>query len=587
MTTANTAIQVNTGIKPQGLTLTWKELGYSVTNSKTKENSFILKEISGTLQPGEILADVIAGRKGKSGTVHGSVFLDGQERPIKKYASYVTQDDSLIGSFTVRETIRWAVKLNLPTLPFPTQEAKVQDMLLQFGLTKCADSVVGDVLRRGISGGEKRRLSIAVQLVKESKVVFLDEPTSGLDSAASFKVMESIKNLAAKRQCAVVCSIHQPSPSTYQLFDKVLFLARGETIYFGPNNGEEVDYFEAIGHAIPEHVNVPDAVLDSINVDFLGDEELAKSRMDKFVANWKSSTNFASAKQAVDQDLSKHKARDPSPGKVILGSNDYAQPFWNQVAILTHRNFSNAIKNILMFWVRLVLYVAMAVLMGTTWWQMGNAQNSVQSRINAFFLSVGFLAFMSVAGVPAILEDRQVFYRERMNRTYSVGAYVLANTIVSIPFIYILALGFSLPAYLFMGLQLSASKFFIYTSFMWFTLYVAESVTVFIAALFPIFVIALTLAALFNGLEMVTHGALVRENLPSFWRYGFHYWNYQRITFECAQLPKGGCFCSVPSSLGDDACTFSGDDVLKEYGYSEYSYYKSVACLVALIVFFL
>ncbi|KAJ3059718.1 hypothetical protein HDU99_006237, partial [Rhizoclosmatium hyalinum] len=271
MTTRNTAIQVNTGIKPQGLTLTWKELGYSVTNSKTKENSFILKEISGTLQPGEILAvlgpsgagkstflDVIAGRKGKSGTVHGSVFLDGQERPIKKYASYVTQDDSLIGSFTVRETIRWAVKLILPTLPFPTQEAKVQDMLVQFGLTKCADSVVGDVLRRGISGGEKRRLSIAVQLVKESKVVFLDEPTSGLDSAASFKVMESIKNLAAKRQCAVVCSIHQPSPPTYQLFDKVLFLARGETIYFGANNGDEVDYFEAIGHAIPEHVNVPD-----------------------------------------------------------------------------------------------------------------------------------------------------------------------------------------------------------------------------------------------------------------------------------------------------------------------------------------
>ncbi|KAI9334977.1 ABC-2 type transporter-domain-containing protein [Obelidium mucronatum] len=565
-----------------GLTLAWKDLGYTIKDKTSNESRAVLDGITGSLKPGEVLAvlgpsgagngeylllkDVIAGRK--AGTTKGRVLLNGTERPMKKYSSYVTQDDSLIGCFTVRETLRWAVELNLPATTNSDKDHKVQDLLTQFGLVKCANSAIGDPFSRGISGGEKRRLSIAVH-------------------SASFNVMETIKTLARRNKCPVVCSIHQPSPSTYRLFDKVLFLVRGETVYFGKNDGTEVEYFKKIGYEIPI-------------VDFLGNEQEASNRISNFITSWNSSAERSEAINDVDLELKRAESFLTEAFAFTRG-NDYAHSLLGQVLILTRRNFSNAIKNILLFWVRMALYIAMAVLMGTTWWQLDLTQNSVQPRFMAVFLSVGFLAFMSVAGIPAILEDRQVFYRERMNRSYSVAAYVISNTIISMPFVFLLSLGFSLPLYFMAGLHSGADRFFIFTTFMWLTLYVAESVTVLIAAVFPNFVVSLTLAALFNGVSMVTHGFLVRENIPSFWKYGFTSWNYQKwawrafvgnefdgLEFRCDKVNNGNspCYCAIPSSLEPESCSFTGLDVLKNYGYDDFSYWKSGVCLVAIIVGF-
>ncbi|ORY29493.1 putative ABC transporter [Rhizoclosmatium globosum] len=603
-----TAVTVDsTSSASSGLTLSWKDLGYTI------KDKTLLSGLNGCVEPGQVLAvmgpsgagkstflDVVAGRKGKVGSLYGQVLLNGTQRAMKKYSSYVTQDDSLIGCFTVRETIRYAVELGQPISNKKVREDKVQELLAQFGLVKCADSPVGDAIIRGISGGEKRRLSIAVQLVKEPKIIFLDEPTSGLDSAASFKVMEAIRDMARRRKCTIVCSIHQPSPSTYALFDKVLFLARGNTVYYGPTNGIEAEYFKSVGHEIPVHSNVPDAVLDHINVDFLGDEELANTRIDHFVKSWTQSAGRVESISSVDAELKKAHTSNEDAG-IIVGGGDYTHGFLKQVEILTRRNFQNALKNILLFWVRLAMYLAMAILMGTTWLRMSDNQNTVQDRFSAIFFTIAFLAFMSVAGIPAVLEERAVFYRERMNRTYSVGAYVIANTLVSMPFVLIIAVGFSIPAYWLMGMNSGASNFFVFIAYLWLALYVAESMVILLAAIFPIFVAALTLASFFNGLEMVTQGYFVRrQNIPAFWKYVFHYWNYQKwswealianefvgLTFQCNPNPVGGgCFCSIPSSLGPDACKFTGEDVIAEYGYGDYSYWKSAVCLIALIVFF-
>ncbi|KAJ3036795.1 hypothetical protein HDU99_010466, partial [Rhizoclosmatium hyalinum] len=151
----------------EGLTLSWKDLGYSIKDKP------ILSDLYGSVEPGQVLAvmgpsgagkstflDVIAGRKGNAGVLHGQVLLNGTERPMKKYSSYVTQDDSLIGCFTVRETIRYAVEMGQQSTSKKVRDEKVHELLTQFGLMKCADSPVGDLIISGISGGEKRRLSI-------------------------------------------------------------------------------------------------------------------------------------------------------------------------------------------------------------------------------------------------------------------------------------------------------------------------------------------------------------------------------------------------------------------------------------------
>jgi ABC-type multidrug transport system permease subunit len=126
----------------------------------------------------------------------------------------------------------------------------------------------------------------------------------------------------------------------------------------------------------------------------------------------------------------------------------------------------------------------MAFLMGTTWWRMSLDQKTVQDRLSAIFFTIAFLAFMSVAGIPALLEERLVFYKERANRLYSVGPYVLANTLVSIPFVLLISVAFTVPAYYMIGLNSASSgNFFIFLSYLWLALYVAESFVILIASI--------------------------------------------------------------------------------------------------------
>ncbi|KAJ3060586.1 hypothetical protein HDU98_003473, partial [Podochytrium sp. JEL0797] len=588
-----------------GLTLSWIGVGYSV-----KEKS-LLHDMNGSVEPGQVLAvmgpsgagksiflDLLAGRK-RQGTINGKILLNGTERPIKKYSSYVTKDDSLNGSFTVRETLRWAVELNLANASWKSREEKVNELLAQFGLTKCADNRVGDLFQRGISGGEKRRLSIAVQLVKEPPVIFIDEPTSGLDSAASLKVMQAIQALAQRKNCAIVCTIHQPSPSTYDLFDKVLFLARGNTVFFGEIGGSELEYFESIGLEIPTYSSISDTVLDYTNFDFLADEKVAEANVNELILKWTQSGHSKHLAQKADS--SQDTLAVETQLGTIVGGGDYTHPFGKQVGILLRRNLSNLAKNFLSFWIRFIFNVGLAILIGTTWLNMGQGQSTVQERFSGIFFAIGFLTYLSAIGVPAFLEERAVFYRERMNRTYSVGAYVVAHTIVSVCTTFISTLAFAAVAYPLMGLNSGASKFFTYFAFLFLTCLCGEGACLCIAAAFPIFLAALALFSMVNGTEMVTAGFLVRaQNIPNFWRYGFHYWNFQKWTFEamsanefagqtfeCAPIVNGtGCNCLFASSLGPNACTFSGEDVLASYGYDNVSYWKCAVIAGALAVVF-
>ncbi|KAI8621388.1 P-loop containing nucleoside triphosphate hydrolase protein, partial [Chytriomyces sp. MP71] len=491
-----TAYSFVTSTTSEGEMLSFKDISYAIPNRKAEGAQPLLDGINGMVVPGEVLAvmgpsgagkstflDVIAGRHGRSGTVYGQVLLNGILKPMKLYSSYIAQDDYLLGSFTVKETVRWAVELNFKTTCRHEIDSKVAELLHQFGLVKVADTKVGDAFTKGISGGEKRRLSIAIQLVKEPNVIFLDEPTSGLDSAASHLVMTTIQQFARAKAVAVVCSIHQPRPSTYLLFDKVLFLARGRTVYFGPTGGADLTYFASIGHRIPAHMNVADAVLDDINVDFIGDETVAAERIKKFDDAWTASSDHLVT---------------PQPCKRV--------------------------ENALLYSARAALTFSTGILMGTTWLNVGTNQIYVQSRFTSIFLSVGFLAFMSVGAIPALLEDREVFYRERLNRSYSVGAYVVANTIVSVPFIYTNTVLYH--SWIFLN---------------WIASWSGQCVTLLIAAVFPNFVLSLMFVAFFNALSMVTHGFL---------KYAVTIWNYQKwawrafmgnafsgLTFQCAETP--------------------------------------------------
>ncbi|CAI0374920.1 unnamed protein product [Linum tenue] len=150
--------------------------------------------------------------------------------------SYVTQEDVFLGTLTVKETLYFGARLRLPELSNAELDEVIEETMDKMGLEECGDTTVGNWHLRGISGGERRRLSIAVEILAQPEVLCLDEATTGLDSAASFFVVQALRNVARSGKI-VVCSIHQPTNDVFRLFDDLLLISAGEAVYFGECQG--------------------------------------------------------------------------------------------------------------------------------------------------------------------------------------------------------------------------------------------------------------------------------------------------------------------------------------------------------------
>ena len=280
LSTMITSSSPPTSFANQESSIYFSNLSFEV-NKKT-----ILNKVSGGCLKGEFLAimgstgsgkttllDTIAGRKIARGgkVVDGKVFINSFEvsrNDRTKKIGFVSQEDSLHGGFTVRETFFFSARLRYGyRVPRQEIELKVNNMLQLLGLQVCADVRIGNVLLRGISGGQKRRVSIGVELLVQYEILCLDEPTSGLDSIAAYSIIEELKSLSSKGM-AILSTIHQPSSAIFQMFDKLLLMSAGRVVYFGPAK-DVLNYFDAVLHIpCPDFFNPGDFVIDVISESF-------------------------------------------------------------------------------------------------------------------------------------------------------------------------------------------------------------------------------------------------------------------------------------------------------------------------------
>ena len=183
----------------------------------------------------------------------------------------------------------------------------MEEVINGLGLAHIAKTKIGDNLHRGISGGERKRVSIGVELVSDPRLIFLDEPTSGLDAFTAHYIVESIKRLAEDEFRTILMTIHQPRANILQLFDKILLLSQGKTVFFG-NLDDALAHFEKCGYECPRHDNPADFFLDTISIDNRSPEarEESQARVDGLIAAWEShhptrGTNFEEGKRRVKQ----------------------------------------------------------------------------------------------------------------------------------------------------------------------------------------------------------------------------------------------------------------------------------------------
>lgn len=245
----------------------------------------VLHGINGQVRSGQVLAIMGASGSGKTTMLNmlsgrmkssnkcnagGKILVNGRQRDFNTFrhiAKFVEQDDTtMFAELTVREQIVYAARLSLPnSVPEDRKIVRVEKIIQELGLSKCADTYIGSEIVRGVSGGERRRASIGIELVTDPSLIFLDEPTTGLDSFNAMNVMASLRHLARNGR-TIVTTIHQPRSSIFHMFDFLCLIAEGRTVYFGPAS-EAAAYFGRIGFHMPTTFNVADYAIDVLSID--------------------------------------------------------------------------------------------------------------------------------------------------------------------------------------------------------------------------------------------------------------------------------------------------------------------------------
>lgn len=393
------------------LSFAWRNRSVKATKKKHGETKVItiLNNSCGTVRPGEMLAimgpsgsgkttllNSLAGVPASGLTVEGDVLVGGRkpDASFRQRVSYVQQEDSLMGVLTVRETFQYAARLS-GVSSAAEQKAMVDDTLTLLGLDVCADVRIGDMFFKGISGGQKRRVSVGVELMKQPSVIILDEPTSGLDSASAFHVIQALRNLAQSGR-TIIATIHQPSSEVFAMFDKVCILTRGDTVYFGgqdleagvPMTQTMVNYFDQCGYPCPAFANAADHVLRLVNTDFDASERANIPALVE-LAN----TNIM---PAVAAEVNTMDASHPTymPSAAAQGQPDVNVKSTNvltQFVVLSSRNWLNNLRNPGVFWIRMFMYSMLSFMIGTLFLGMGTEWSTVQDRIGILFYIAAFM----------------------------------------------------------------------------------------------------------------------------------------------------------------------------------------------------
>ncbi len=352
--------KVNISLDHVALELETRKYSLSINGHKMEtEVKTLLKDVSAEFRHSSLsivmggsgagkstLLSVLCGRPLRIGTLSklshsGRVLFNGAVvKNISTICSFVGQsDDHLLPALTCRETLLFAAKLRLP--PAWSLDEKIQradQILITLGLKHCADTIVGTELVKGLSGGEKRRLSIGLQMITDPSILVIDEPTSGLDAFTAQHIMLTLKKIARTGR-TIICTIHQPRSDIFLMFDSILLLARGGRVAYSGPCVEIIPYFFQIGYSLPKFFNPADFILDITSVDFRSRlaEEKSMAQLNEIAQHW--------------QSVQEKKVLEESSGgelDLTMGVKDSSArpklPFLRALVLLTHRCFLNSIR---------------------------------------------------------------------------------------------------------------------------------------------------------------------------------------------------------------------------------------------------
>lgn len=485
---------------------------------------------------------------------NGHIYLnDSQEiRPLElsKISAYVTQHDNLlIPELTVRETLYYRALLRLPYTEHPKIPSIIAILLRQTGLTDCAETPIGSSTKKGISGGEKRRVSIAIQLLSRPKILFLDEPTSGLDSATSVSILQLL-NVLASNGTTIVTTIHQPSKIMLDRFDTLTLLARnGYVIFDGP--APQVDaYLTSKGYPCPPEVNLADHVLDLVSVQLGENKEQYQARVSYLVQMWKASGGIYDLSDFTGKSVDITSFKGPHvPWFVVFKSLcqvSFTVSFRDRHILLT---------KVFTIFILAIVYALFFAPLKNTVPGISNRLGLIQNICNMYF--VGLLNNLSL--FPS---QRDLFHQEYKDRTYGVAMFSSVYTVVAIPFEVIPSLFFSAIIVFVIGLPRTPGMFFTMLYVCFACVNCGDSAGIFFNSIFTHMGLVTNVLSNVFILGLFMAGTMSLQ-MPMF----FQAWNYLNPVKYVVLLLANMSFEGQTFHCIAESCDQStGDQVLQSYG---------------------
>ncbi|XP_077211685.1 pleiotropic drug resistance protein 1-like [Tasmannia lanceolata] len=526
------------------LSITFDDVRYSVDMPQEMKSQGIpedrlelLKGVSGAFRPGVLTAlmgisgagkttlmDVLAGRK-TGGYIEGNISISGYPKNQETFArisGYCEQNDIHSPNVTVYESLIYSAWLRLPPeVNSTTRKMFIEEVMYLVELSPLREALVGLPGVSGLSTEQRKRLTIAVELVANPSIIFMDEPTSGLDARAAAIVMRTVRNTVDTGR-TVVCTIHQPSIDIFEAFDELFLLKRGgEEIFVGPlghRSCHMIKYFEGIEGVskIKDGYNPATWMLEATSIaqeEALGVE---------FADAYKNSELFRRNK-ALIKELSK-----PPPGsKDLHFPTQYSQSFPTQCMACLWKQHWSYWRNPPYVAVRFFFTMFIALMFGTMFWNLGSKTTRQQDLFNAMgsmYAAVLFLGVQNASSVqPVVAVERTVFYRERAAGMYSALPYAFAQVMIEIPYVLSQAVVYGVIVYAMIGFEWTVAKFLWYMFFMYFTLLYFTFYGMMAVAVTPNHNIAAIVSSAFYAVWNIFSGFMIpRTRIPVWWRW--YYW---------------------------------------------------------------